>query len=247
MRRLARERRIAIMEVSSSMSTLFTFFSSSIGRKILVALSGAALVAFVLGHMVGNLLIFGGPEMINEYALFLKTSGHGMLLWGARLGLLACVAVHIIFTLKLSAENKASRREPYGNKKFKKATVSSRYMMISGLIVLSFIIYHLMHFTLHVGNTYGSLHYDLHGKQVHDVYRMVIQGFSWVPASIFYIVAMGFLCSHLSHGVSSMFQTLGVATARTLPFFQKVGLAFAAFVFVGNCSIPLAVMFGWVR
>jgi len=229
------------------MSTLFTFFSSSIGRKILVALTGAVLVAFILGHMVGNLLVFGGPDMINEYAVFLKTSGHGMLLWGARLGLLVCVAVHIIFTIKLTAENSGARKERYGEKKFRKASTSSRYMMVSGSIILIFIVYHLMHFTLHWGNNYETLHRDLHGVQVHDVYSMVIQGFSWVPASIFYIVAMGLLCSHLSHGVSSMFQTLGVATARTLPFFQKLAVAYAALIFVGNCSIPLAVMLGWVR
>jgi len=229
------------------MSTLFKFFSSSIGRKVLVALTGAVLVLFILGHMIGNLLVFAGPDMINEYAVFLKTSGHGMLLWGARIGLLICVAVHIIFTIKLSAENQSARKQPYGNKKYRRASVSSRYMMVSGSIILIFIVYHIMHFTLHVGNNYETLHYDLHGKQVHDVYAMVVQGFSWVPASLFYIVAMGLLCSHLSHGVASMFQTLGVTTARTQPFFQRLAQGYAVLIFVGNCSIPLAVMLGWVR
>jgi succinate dehydrogenase / fumarate reductase, cytochrome b subunit len=233
--------------MSALFKSLSSYFSSSIGKKILVALTGGALVLFVLGHMIGNLLIYAGPETLNEYAVFLKTAGHGMLLWGARIGLLACVAIHIVLTIKLTAENKAARKDRYGYQQTIKATKSSRFMIVSGLIILAFIVYHIMHFTLHVGNNYGTLHAELDGKQVHDVYTMVVQGFSWLPASIFYIIAMGLLCSHLSHGVSSMFQTLGLATARTWPLFQKVGIAYAALIFIGNCSIPISILMGWVK
>ncbi|WP_038170406.1 succinate dehydrogenase cytochrome b subunit [Verrucomicrobium sp. BvORR106] len=231
--------------MSALTKSLSAFICSSIGKKFLVALTGAALVIFILGHMVGNLLIFLGPDALNAYGH--KLQSMGALLWVARIGLLVTVAIHIIFTIKLTRENRVARTSRYGYQATIQASKSSRYMIFSGLTVLAFIVYHILHFTLHVGNNYGELHTNLHGETVHDVYTMVIHGFSWKPASIFYIFAMGLLCSHLSHGVSSMFQTLGLATARSWPVFKALGLAYAAFIFIGNCSIPLAVMLGWVK
>jgi len=233
--------------MSAFFKPLSTFLASSVGKKILVALTGAALVVFVLGHLIGNLLLFAGPDAINEYGHFLQTVGHGMGVWVARIGLLVCVLVHIVLTIKLTRENRAAREDQYGYSYTIQASKSSRFMIFSGLTLLAFIVYHLMHFTLHVGNNYGSLTTSLHGETVHDVYRMVIHGFSWWPASIFYIFAMAMLCSHLSHGVSSIFQTLGLATARTWPLFQKFGIAYAAIIFIGNSSIPLAVLLGFVK
>ena len=228
-------------------SSVFVFIRSSIGKKLLVALTGAALVVFVLGHMIGNLLIFVGPDAINEYGHMLQTLGHGGLIWIARAGLLAAVAVHIVITIQLTKQNRAARKQRYGFEKTQVASRSSRLMIFSGLTLLAFIIYHIMHFTLHIGNDYGSYMTSVYGKTVHDVYRMVIAGFSWWPASLFYIIAMACLCSHLSHGVSSMFQTLGLTTQRTWPLFKGFGLAYAALIFIGNCSIPLAVMLGLVK
>lgn len=233
--------------MSAFFKPLSAFLASSIGKKILVALTGAALVVFVLGHLIGNLLVFAGPDAINEYGHFLQTAGHGALVWVARIGLLVCVIVHVVLTIKLTKENRAAREDRYGYTHTIQATKSSRFMIFSGLTLLAFIVYHIMHFTLHVGNNYSSLTTSLHGESVHDVYRMVIHGFSWWPASIFYVFAMGMLCSHLSHGVSSMFQTLGLATAKTWPLFQKLGVAYAAVIFIGNSSIPLAVLLGFVK
>ena len=116
-------------------------------------------------------------------------------------------------------------------------------MILSGLTVLAFIIYHLLHFSVHAGNNYGSYMTNLHGETVHDVYKMVVAGFSWLPATIFYIIAMILLCSHLSHGVSSIFQTLGIATERTQPIYRALGKIFAAVILIGNCSIPIAIYF----
>ena len=224
-----------------------SFLGSSIGKKILVAVTGAVLVLFVLGHMIGNLLIFAGPDMINEYGHFLRTMLHGAGLWIARAVLLACVVIHIVLTVALTRENRAARAGRYRRKATLVATRSSRIMILSGLTLLAFIIYHVLHFTVHAGNDYGTYKTSLHGETVHNVHKMVVAGFSWLPASAFYLVAMALLCSHLAHGVGSMFQTLGLATDRSRPILITLGRAFAAIVFIGNCSIPLAVMLHLVK
>ena len=232
--------------MSAVFDSLSRFYSSSIGKKILVALTGAMLVVFVLGHMIGNLLVFAGPEAINEYGHLLQTALHGAGVWIARLGLLAAVVVHVIATIHLTKQNRAARVDGYGKVASQVCSRSSRTMIWSGLTILAFIVYHLLHFTIHAGNKYGDAalySYDLHGESVHNVYKMVIDGFSWAPASIFYIIAMLLLSSHLSHGVSSLFQTLGLSTHRTEPLFKKLGYAFALLIVVGNCSIPIAILF----
>ncbi len=231
----------------ASLKSSAAFLNSSIGKKLLVAITGAVLVVFVLGHMIGNLLIFVGPDMINEYGHFLQTVGHGMGVWFARAGLLAAVVIHIVLTIKLTAENRAARQSRYGYSATIQASKSSRIMILSGLTILAFIIYHLLHFTVHAGNDYGTYMTMLHGEKVHDVYKMVVAGFSWLPASIFYIIAMILLCSHLSHGVSSIFQTLGIATERTQPLYKALGQVFAVVILIGNCSIPIAVLLHIVK
>ncbi len=233
--------------MSALTQTVSLTLGSSIGKKILVALTGAVLVVFVLGHMIGNLLIFAGKDVINEYGHFLHTMGHGMGVWVARLGLLACAVVHIVLTIQLTKENRAARADRYGHPATIQATRSSLVMIFTGLTLLAFIIYHLLHFTVRVSNDYNSYTTMLHGETVHDVHRMVIAGFSWWPASVFYLIAMGMLCSHLSHGVSSMFQTLGLATARSWPLFKAFGRCYAGLIFLGNAAIVFAVWLGWVH
>ena len=216
---------------------------SSIGKKILVALTGAVLVIFVLGHMIGNLLIFAGPDVINEYGHFLQTMGHGMGVWIARIGLLICTVVHVIFTIKLTKENRAARADRYGYPATIQASKSSRVMIFTGLTLLAFIIYHLLHFTVRAWYGFDQMTTTLHGETVHDVYRMVVTGFSVWPVSLFYLIAMGMLCSHLSHGVGSMFQTLGLSNERLRPIFGAIGWAYALLIFSGNAAIVLAVLF----
>lgn len=219
------------------------FYASSIGKKILVAVTGLALAGFVLGHMIGNLLVFVGPDAINEYGHMLQHSLHGAGVWIARLGLLAAVVIHIIATIQLTKANRDARPDGYGRHKQQVASKSSTIMIWSGLTILSFIIYHLLHFTVRAGNDYATYKTTLDGETVHDVYRMVIAGFSWFPAVAFYIISMLLLSSHLSHGVSSVFQTLGIATDKSEPLFKTIGKAFALLVLVGNCSIPIAIYF----
>ena len=229
--------------MSAVFDSFSRFYASSIGKKILVALTGLILIGFVLGHMIGNLLIFVGKDAINEYGHMLQTALHGGGVWIARIGLLIAVVIHIVATISLTKANRAARLVQYGRHKAQVSSASSRIMIWSGLTILAFIVYHLLHFTVHAGNDYGSYMTSVHGESVHDVYRMVIAGFSWAPAVIFYIIAMLLLTSHLSHGFSSLFQTLGIATDKTEPLFKKLGYAFAGLILVGNCSIPIAIFF----
>lgn len=217
------------------------FYDSSIGKKILIALTGFVLVAFVLGHMIGNLLVFAGPAAINEYGHFLHTVGHGMGVWVARVVIFGSIILHVILTVQVTKQNRASREQRYGVDHTQVASKSSRVMIMSGLTLLAFFIYHILHFTARSFNDYDTYKTMLHGEQVHDVYRMVIAGFSWAPASIFYIIAMVLLCSHLSHGVASLFQTLGLSNEKTRPVFQLIAKGYAALILIGNCSIPIAI------
>src|SRR5215207_8108389 len=173
--------------MSALTQTVSLTLGSSIGKKFLVALTGAVLVVFVLGHLIGNLLIFAGRDAINEYGHFLQTVGHGMGVWVARIGLLICTVVHVVLTIQLTKENREARADRYGYPATIQATKSSLIMIFTGLGLLGFIIYHLMHFTIHVPNDYGTYMVSLHGEMVHDVYRMMIAGFSWPLASVVYL------------------------------------------------------------
>jgi succinate dehydrogenase / fumarate reductase, cytochrome b subunit len=236
--------------MSAVFDSFSRFYASSIGKKILVALTGLMLIGFVFGHLVGNLLIFAGQDAINEYGHLLQTALHGGGVWIARIGLLAAVVIHVVATVSLTKANKAARPDAYGQHKAQVSSKSSHTMILSGLTILAFIVYHLMHYTVRVGNDFGKDAYkiDLHGEKVHNVYKMVIDGFSWAPASIFYLIAMALLCSHLSHGFSSLFQTLGISTDKSEPLFKKAGYAFAGLIFAGNAAIVLSIwLFGYGR
>lgn len=234
--------------MSAVFDSLSRFYASSIGKKILVALTGLVLIGFVFGHMIGNLLIFAGKDAINEYGHLLQTALHGGGVWIARIGLLTAVVIHIAATISLTKANREARQDKYGMQKAQVSSKSSHIMIWSGLTILAFIVYHLLHFTVRAGNDYATYKTTLHGETVHDVYRMVIAGFSWAPASIFYLIAMALLCSHLSHGFSSLFQTLGISTDKSEPLFKKAGYAFAGLIFAGNAAIVLSIwLFGYGR
>lgn len=229
--------------MTSVTASLFRFYDSSIGKKILIALTGTVLVGFLLGHLIGNLLIFAGKDAINEYGHFLQTVGHGMGVWVARVVIFGSIILHVILTVQVTKRNRASREQKYGKEHTQVASKSSRMMIVSGLTILAFFVYHILHFTARKFNDYDTYKTMLDGHEVHDVYRMVIAGFSWAPAAIFYIIAMVLLCSHLSHGVASMLQTLGLGNERSRPLFEKIGKAYALLILVGNCSIPIAIYF----
>src|SRR5689334_3684810 len=130
------------------MKVLTNIFKSSLGKKYVMAVSGCLLFLFVVAHLVGNLQIFLGPEVINRYGHFLQSNPE--LIWPARIVLLVMVALHIWSAIKLTAENKAARPQAYAHSEIVAATYASRTMFMSGLIILAFIIYHLLHFTVQV-------------------------------------------------------------------------------------------------
>jgi succinate dehydrogenase / fumarate reductase cytochrome b subunit len=214
-------------------------WKSSIGRKYIVALTGLVLVLFLAGHLAGNLLVFVGPDAFNEYAEFLKHSLHGAGLWIARLSLLAAVFLHIAATVSLTAENKGARTA-YAKEANIQSSASGRIMIWSGITILVFVIYHLLHFTVHAGNTYETYR-DALGR--HDAWKMVIDGFSVWYVSVFYIIAMTLLCSHLSHGVGAMFQTLGLRSKKSAPLITVISKGYAIFIWLGFISIPVAINF----
>src|SRR6266436_9454790 len=124
------------------------FCHSSVGRKMIVAGTGVILILFVIGHLLGNLQIFLGPDWINAYSQHLRDLGP--LLWAIRLFLLCTVTIHIYVTIQLAIANRRARPEAYMDKEHVKATFASRHMVMSGLIILAFIIYHIAHFTVRV-------------------------------------------------------------------------------------------------
>lgn len=223
--------------------------TSSIGRKIIVALTGASLLLFLVGHLAGNTLMYFDPIAINTYAHILHFSPS--LLWVVRLGLLVVFAIHILLTIQLKLEN-AGAREDYVKKNTIKATWSSRYMIYTGLTVLVFGIYHLLQYTVKVGLNPADYEYTFQtgifeGVETFNVYQMIVAGFGHPWVSAIYLIAVAMLFSHLRHGVQSIFQTVGVNTRKTRPWYNLISYAYATVVCVGFASIPVAVLIGIIK
>lgn len=230
------------------MNPCAAFYHSSIGKKWIVALTGLVLIAYVLGHLVGNLQIFlPDKTQINHYGKFLHSLGLG--LWAIRIFLLACFVLHIITTIQLAIENRAARPERYAMVKRERSTTASRTMIVSGLIVLCFVVFHILHFTTHnIDPRFAQMSQTLpDGTEEHDVYRMVVLGFQNYYASGFYILGMFLLCLHLSHGFGSFFQTLGLNSQRLSPILSNGGRVLAWLIFVGYVSIPVAVLMRFLK
>jgi succinate dehydrogenase / fumarate reductase cytochrome b subunit len=226
------------------MSNTVSLFKSSLGKKFVMAATGALLFLFVIGHLLGNLQIFLGPEAINRYGHFLQSNVE--LLWPVRLALLGIVLLHIWSAAKVSRENQAARPVGYaGDPAPPAASYASRTMLMSGLIVAAFILYHLLHYTVQVkainltGTDFRTLHDD-QGR--HDVYAMMVLGFRQPMVSGFYAVAMALLCLHLSHGVYAMFQSLGLKVGGCPCLPKCLAKWSAILIFLGYVSIPLAIL-----
>jgi succinate dehydrogenase / fumarate reductase cytochrome b subunit len=237
-------------------------FGTTIGRKILMAVTGIVLIGFVFGHLVGNLQVFEDPDKINGYAHFLHSLGP--VLWIVRTVLLVCVTIHIWAATVLTLEDRKARGpRPYAVKTWLQATLASRYMRWTGYVVLAFIVYHLAQFTIGAVQTSTfkeSLpHYVMAGDykvmgfvvvragtEVLDVRNMVILGFENPVVAVFYIVAVGLLSLHLLHGADSLFQTLGWRNARWSRALRAVVTLLCAAYFAGNLAIPGAVLAGFL-
>ncbi len=236
------------------------YLDSSVGSKIVVACTGLLLTIFTIAHMLGNLQVFGGPEVLNEYAHHLK--GNPFLLWFIRMGLLFVFVLHLALALRLRLRSNAARPERYACDATIQASFASRTMAITGVFLLLFIVFHLLHFTAGVvhqahipkGTAVDgvttiadlSVNYlelrDHHSH--HDVHSMVIYGFRTPWISVIYLVAMVFLALHMIHGVWSLFQTLGINTPRLQKFYHTLALLITLAVVGGNVIIVLGVWFG---
>ncbi len=191
------------------------FWNSSIGKKTVVAVTGLFFIGFLLAHLIGNLLIFVGEKDFNDYAYFLHHLGHGAVIWIARFSLLGSLILHVVATVQLTRLNKSSR-PAYAHEETLKASKSSKIMIWSGLTVLAFVIFHILHFTVRTNSVLAEI-----GAE--NPYKMVVAGFQNWFVVIFYILSMSLLCSHLSHGFASAFQTLGFRSAKEKDLLDKIG------------------------
>lgn len=198
-----------------------------------MAVTGVILAGFIVGHLLGNLQVFLGPDVFNAYAEKLREIP--ALLWGVRLTLLISVTLHIWSTVQLALLKKSARPVGYAKLSPQASSYASRTMYWSGPIVAAFVLYHLMEFTWGVGGTRF-----IPG----DAYGNLVAGFEVPGVAVFYIFSMGLLCLHLSHGLSSFLQSLGFHHPRYTPRVKKLAVAVAVLIFLGFSSIPVAVMAG---
>jgi succinate dehydrogenase / fumarate reductase cytochrome b subunit len=223
--------------------TFMQLSSSSIGRKILMAVTGQVMILFALVHLIGNTTIFGWLHGgINAYAEHL----HALppLVWAFRLFMLAAVSIHIWFGIQLTIENSGGRPQQYAVKSTQKATFASENMIWSGLLILAFIVYHLLHFTMKLIPGTALV---ISPEGTVNVLTMVVTSFQNVFVCAIYVGAMVALFLHLTHGIQSSSQTIGCSNDRTLPVIVKAGTLVALAFLVGYIAIPLSILAGFLK
>ncbi len=227
-------------------ATVAPVWSTSVGKKAVMALTGLILVGFVIVHMLGNLKVYQGEEKFNAYAVWLRevgapALGHDQFLWLARLTLFVATVLHIVAAAQLTQMSYAARPVRYARKEAIQATYASRTMRWGGVIITLFVIYHLLHFT------FGAIGFAPGQYRPMSVYRNIVTGFSVWYVSSFYVAAMIALGLHMHHGVWSMFQSLGVNTERANRLCRALATLSSLAVVLGNISVPVAVFAGLVR
>jgi succinate dehydrogenase / fumarate reductase, cytochrome b subunit len=215
-----------------------TFWGSTNGKKAVMAVTGCILFLFIIGHLAGNLQIFEGREKLNAYGHFLHSIGE--LLWPVRIVLIICVALHITATVQLALRKKQARPVAYSRRDAIASSYASRTMYWSGPIVLAFVIFHLLQFTA------GYIHPESQFIEG-DVYHNVVAGFQVWWVSAWYLFSVSLLGLHLSHGISSMFQSLGYNHPKHTPVLKSAALAIAVLIVLGYISIPISVLLGIVK
>lgn len=209
---------------------------------MVMAVSGLLLIFFLIAHMIGNLQVFGGPDLINAYGHKLRTVPG--LLWVARIGLLGLLVLHVFSAIRVTLANRAARPEKYALQKSQVAGYAARTLFLTGFLIFVYAAYHLLHFTGHMVHTQYIQGPDGHGY--FDVYSMVVGSFQnpWIAWA--YIFAMLMLYSHLSHGIASFIQTLGFSHPRYSAPIRWVGPVTSAIIVIGFILVPLSVQLGWV-
>lgn len=214
------------------MSSKAAFYQTTIGKKVIVALTGLVMFGFIVGHLIGNLQVFMGPEKINDYAHFLKNAKP--ILWTTRIVLLVSVFLHFLFTVQLAIRNRQSRPVGYAVHETAHSSAPSRFMIWSGIFLLFYIVYHVLHFTFGVHPNFNP----------DDIYANIVIGFQQTPVAIVYFLAMISLGFHLHHGVFSLFQTLGLTHPKYNCWRKCLARAAGWLIPLGYSLIPAAVIAG---
>jgi succinate dehydrogenase / fumarate reductase cytochrome b subunit len=222
---------------------IMQLIQSSVGRKIIMAVTGIVLVSFICVHLLGNMSLFAGAGAINAYAE--KLHSLGPFVWVFRLTMLAAFALHIFFGIQLTLENKAATPEKNVQVKRLKTGFAAETMVVSGIVLFFFVIYHLLHFTVRVP---GLGVYEMNDATgMVNVFIMVVAAFKQVLPVVVYLLGMGFLFLHVSHGFQSFFQTMGLSNDKTLPVTTTASKLVAVALLLGYISIPLLIVFGCVK
>jgi succinate dehydrogenase / fumarate reductase, cytochrome b subunit len=224
-------------------SGMRALWHTSIGKKFVMAVTGLIWFGYLIAHLWGNLKIYAGPNYLNEYGAFLRTVGEPLfgssqLLWLARIVLIPALAMHVITALQLTQRDRRSRPHGYAVRKNLESTLASRTMIWGGLVILFFIIYHVLDLT------FGTFNPSF---EEGNIYHNVVASFRMWYVALFYMLAMLAVGMHLFHGLWSMFQTLGLNTARSTRLIRNGAICFAVALTIGNLSIPVAVLFGVVK
>jgi succinate dehydrogenase / fumarate reductase cytochrome b subunit len=222
-----------------SVNPFRALWDSTVGKKVVMAVTGVIGVAYVVAHMIGNLQVFQGAERLNAYGALL----HGPLneaLWAARAVLLACVVLHVLAAYQLTQRDRAARPVGYSRREPQVSTLASRTIRIGGVILLAFIVFHILHFTTGTIRPTGTFEQG-------NVYGNVVGSFRVWWVALFYLIAMLALGLHLYHGVWSSVRTLGLARPTPQPLRRPVAVALAIVVAGGFAIVPLAVLLGLVR
>jgi len=217
-------------------------FRDMVGRKIIMSITGLAMSFYVVMHLLGNLSVFSGPDGINAYAKMLHSLGP--LLWAVRLIMLGALCLHMVFAIQLTLENRISRAPKYAVSKHLSATFAGKNMIWTGSLIALYLGYHLLHFTVQIIAPEYSATRNLDALGRPDVFSMVVNNFRSSGVSIIYIAAMAAVGLHLSHGLQSMVQTVGLNNERTLPSVVKIGAAAALLLFLGYAAIPAGIISG---
>ena len=223
------------------------FWDSTIGKKFVMAITGIVLFGYVVLHLWGNLKVFAGAKILDNWAHFLRifgdpVFGSSQVLWIIRVFLLTCLVLHIVAAYQLTMRDRASRPVGYSQVKSQESTYASRTMRWGGIFILLFIIYHVLDLTT------GTLHPSNYGA-FHDgaVYSNVVGDFQNWPIALIYVLAVSILGLHLYHGIWSVFQTLGLNNERSIIMWRKVATVVAIVLTIGNIAIPLSVLFGVIN
>lgn len=221
-----------------------SLFQNMVGRKVVMSMSGMAMIVYIVLHLLGNTSLFSGQDSINSYAKMLHSIGP--FIWTIRIVMILALALHIFFGIQLSLENRAAKPDAYGKTGYLSATRAGRSMVWTGLLIALYLAYHLLHFTFQSFYAEYSAGSNFDGAGRPDVFMMLVQNFRHGLIAACYIAAMAAVSLHLSHGIQSLCQTLGLNNEGTLPAVIKIGTVTAVVLFLGYISIPVSIFAGLV-